>query len=47
MILKEIILKQNFVLDKILLISIFEKIFSNKDADEIFFKNLIKKWREN
>jgi len=47
MIFKEIILKQNFVLDKILIISIFEKIFSNKDADEIFFKNLIKKWREN
>jgi glycosyltransferase involved in cell wall biosynthesis len=47
MILKEIILKQNFVFDKILLISIFEKIFSNKDADDILFKNLIKKWKEN
>jgi len=46
-IFKEIILKQNFVFDKILFVSIFEKIVSNKDADEIFFKNLIKKWREN
>jgi glycosyltransferase involved in cell wall biosynthesis len=43
-IFKEIILKQNFVFDKILFISIFEKIFSNKDADDILFKNLIKKW---
>jgi glycosyltransferase involved in cell wall biosynthesis len=47
MLFKEIILKQNFVFDKILVISIFEKIFSNKDADEIIFKNLIKKWKEN
>jgi len=47
MIVKEIILKQNFVFDKILFISIFEKIFSNKDADDILFKNLIKKWKEN
>jgi glycosyltransferase involved in cell wall biosynthesis len=46
-IFKEIILKQNFALDKILIISFFEKIFSNKDANEILFKNLIKKWREN
>jgi glycosyltransferase involved in cell wall biosynthesis len=46
-IFKEIILKQNFVFDKILVISIFEKIFSNKDADDILFKNLIKKWKEN
>jgi len=29
-----------------LIISIFEKIFSKKDADDIFFKNLIKKWKK-
>lgn len=44
---KEIILKQNFVFDKIMIISIFQKIFSNKDADDIIFKNIIKKWRLN
>ena len=41
---KEIILKQNIVFDKILIRSIFQKLFSNKDADDIIFKNIIKKW---
>ena len=35
---KEIILKQNIVFDKILIRSIFQKLFSNKDADDIIFK---------
>ena len=39
-----IILKQNIVFDKILIRSIFQKLFSNKDADDIIFKNIIKKW---
>ena len=39
-----IILKQNIVFDKILIRSIFQKLFSNKDADDIIFKNTIKKW---
>jgi glycosyltransferase involved in cell wall biosynthesis len=41
---KEIILKQNIVFDKILIRSIFQKLFSNKDADDIIFKNIMKKW---
>jgi len=44
---KEIILNHNFVFDKILISSIFQKIFSNKDADDIIFKNIIKKWKLN
>ena len=44
---KEMILKQNFVFDKILIISFFQKIFSKKDADDIIFKNIIKKWKSN
>ena len=39
-----IILKQNIVFDKILIRSIFQKLFSNKDADDIIFKNIMKKW---
>ncbi len=39
------ILKRNFIFDKILIISIFQKMFSNKEADDIIFKNLIKKWK--
>ena len=42
--LKEI-LKQNFIFDRILITSIFQKVFSNEDADDIFFKNIIKKWK--
>ncbi len=45
MLFKEIILKQNFVFDKILITSIFQKIFSNKDADDILLKKIIKKWK--
>ena len=39
------ILKQNFIFDRVLIISIFQKMFSNKDADDIIFKNIIKKWK--
>ena len=42
--LKEI-LKQNFIFDRILITSIFQKVFSNEDADDIIFKNIIKKWK--
>ena len=45
-IVKELI-KQNFVFDEILIKSIFQKIFSKKDADDIIFKNIIKKWKLN
>ena len=39
------ILKQNFIFDRVLIISIFQKMFSKKDADDIIFKNIIKKWK--
>lgn len=39
------ILKRNFIFDKVLIKSIFQKIVSNKEADDIIFKNLIKKWK--
>lgn len=41
------LLKQNFVFDRILITSIFQKMFSNEDADDIIFKNIIKKWKLN
>ena len=44
--IKEVV-KRNFVFDEILIKSVFQKIFSNKDADDIIFKNIIKKWKLN
>ena len=40
-------IKRNFVFDEILIKSVFQKIFSKKDADDIIFKNIIKKWKLN
>ena len=45
-IIKELI-KRNFVFDEILIKSVFQKIFSKKDADDIIFINIIKKWKLN
>ena len=44
--IKELI-NGNFVFDEILIKSVFQKIFSKNDADDIIFKNIIKKWKVN
>ena len=41
------IIKGNFVIDRILFKSFFQKILSTKDSDDIIFKNLILKWKFN